>query len=177
MNGTAVIDAEISLQAVIARDRRKVLHMGLAAFGNGADAEDIAQDVFIRIWQRIQQGHTLDDIPSAWVMRVTINVIRDRMRSHWYRRVTVDAAAGLLHEVPSAEDQALRDHPSALLDAVRRLPIDQQDIVLLFYVADQSLQAISEMLGIRASTVKTRLHRARGRLARILGNERRTSGG
>jgi RNA polymerase sigma-70 factor (ECF subfamily) len=110
-------------------------------------------------------------------MRVTINVIRDRMRSHWYRRVTVDAAAGLLQAVPSAEDQALRGQPSALLDAVRRLPPDQQNIVLLFYVADQSLQAISETLGIRASTVKTRLHRARGRLARILENERRTSDG
>lgn len=166
-------DVDSSLQAVIARDRRKVLHMGLAAFGNAADAEDIAQDVFIRIWQRMHQGHTLEDTPSAWVMRVTINVIRDRMRKNWYRRVTLDTAAGRFLAVPSAEEQALAAQPFALLDAVRRLPAKLQDIVLLFYVADQSLQTISEMLGIRESTVKTRLHRARRRLAQIVDDNER----
>ena len=92
---------------MIARDRQKVLHMGLAAFGNAADAEDMAQDVFIRMWQRMEQGHTLDDTPSAWVMRVTINVIRDKMRTPWHGRATVDAEAGDSLSVPSAEDQIL----------------------------------------------------------------------
>lgn len=173
MRGTVATDTEDVLHAIIARDRRKVLHMGLTAFGNPADAEDMAQDVFIRIWRRMEQGHTLDDTPSAWVMRVTINVIRDKMRTPWYRRVTVDAEAGNSLSVPSAEDQALEGQASTLLAAVRQLPPSQRDIVLLFYVADQSLHTISETLGVRDSTVKTRLHRARRRLVRILESERR----
>ncbi len=162
---------------MIARDRQKVLHMGLAAFGNAADAEDMAQDVLIRIWQRMEQGHTIDDTPTTWVMRVTINVIRDKMRTPWHRRVTVDAKAGDSLSVPSREDQVLEGQAPALLAAVRQLPANQRDIVLLFYVADQSLHTISETLGVRDSTVKTRLHRARRRLARILESERRTTDG
>lgn len=156
------------LRTIIDRDRRRVLHLGLGAFRNHSDAEDVAQEVFIRVWQRIQAGHSLAETPTAWVMRVTVNHIRDRLRTPWQRRVEPDPEAGHQIRVPSAEEVALHHHPPDILDTVHGLAPEQRDVVLLFYVADQSIQAISETLGIRENTVKTRLHRARKHLARGL---------
>lgn len=156
------------MRAIIDRDRKKVLHVILTALGSASDTEDIAQDVFIRTWQRLQQGHTIEDTPSAWVMRVTINCIRDKMRTAWNRRVILQPEDTRTGAVPSAEQEALDRTPSLVVAAIHQLPANQRDVVLLFYVADQSIQAISVALGLPENTVKSRLHRGRQRLARVL---------
>lgn len=108
------VSSEEMLRIIIDRDRRRVLHLGFGAFRNPADPEDVAQEVFIRIWERIQNGHNLTDTPTAWIIRVTINHIGDRLPTNWHRRIEPGAQAGHHTLVPSAEEEALRLLPASI---------------------------------------------------------------
>lgn len=119
-----------------------------------ADAEDVLQEVFSRAYCRIQpfrdEGHV-----RAWLLRVTINECRSRLRSAW-RRASLDEAP------EPRQEEAL--FAGDLVDAVRRLPRRDREVVWLFHFAGFQTQEIADMLDIPAATVRTRLSRARTKL-------------
>jgi hypothetical protein len=79
------------LLALVQRDRQAVLKVALGYLQNAADAEDVAQDVFLKACQRLAAGVPLAQLTRAWMLRVTVNTAIDRRRSSWLRRsVLVD---------------------------------------------------------------------------------------
>jgi RNA polymerase sigma-70 factor (ECF subfamily) len=124
-------------------------------------SEDVTQEAFIQLltqWKKVSQY----DRPDAWVRRVAIRqavrmVKRDRMRSALER---VEA---------SPPDPALPDVD--LARAVQRLPAMQRVAVVLFYFEDRPIAEIAHILNISDGSVKVHLHRARQRLAALLGGE------
>jgi RNA polymerase sigma-70 factor (ECF subfamily) len=126
-------------------------------------ARDIAQDAFVQLftrWRRISQY----DRPEAWVRRVGIRmavraVRRERLRPHLERELDVAS-------LPKPVDVDL-------LQGVRRLPAAQRAAVVLFYFEDRPVAEVAEILGCPDVTAKVYLHRARKRLATLLG-ERET---
>jgi RNA polymerase sigma factor (sigma-70 family) len=124
-------------------------------------SEDVTQEAFIELfvhWRKVSRYER----PEAWVRRVAIwkavrALRRERMRAVLERDAVPDA--GL--DVPDVD----------LARGVRKLPVMQRSAVVLFYFEDRPVSEIAFILGISAGAVKVHLHRARRRLAELLGEE------
>jgi RNA polymerase sigma factor (sigma-70 family) len=134
--------------------------------GNRDDAEDIAQDVCIKLGQAIG-GFDGRSLFSSWVYRITLNAVRDLQRAGKRRIRNADAYADLAPEEQAAEQEAVATNRQ-LWDAVRRLPEKQRDAVLLVYAEDLSHARAAEIMGIKEATVSFHVHEARKTLRGLL---------
>lgn len=137
-----------------------VLRLAVCRLHNRADAEDVFQDVFLRL---LRDGTAFDDDEhlKAWLLRVTLHRCSDLRRSAWFRRTApLDAVA----EMPAFA----QDEQKQLWLAVAKLPEDQRTAVHLHYAEGYSTEEIAALTGCRAATVRTRLHRARTKLKGLL---------
>ena len=132
--------------------------------GNSAAAEDVTQEAFVQLllhWRRVSRY----DKPYAWVRRVAIRLaVRHLKREGRRHLVEVQAATG----GPVYVDAADSGDPD-LAAAVRTLPARQRAVLVLFYYEDLPMKEIAPILGISESTGFVHLHRARTRLAELLG--------
>ncbi len=125
------------------------------------DAEDVLQDVFVKILSRSFDFNSAEH-ERAWLVRVTLNRCHDVLRKKKIRRYTP------LEDIVSlpAEEKDM-----SILREVQTLPSDKREVVLLRYFEDFSVQQIAEILHITPSAVKMRLARARELLKEILNYE------
>ena len=134
--------------------------------GNRDDAEDIAQDVCVKLGRAIA-GFDGRSAFSSWVYRITLNAVRDMQRAGKRRGRYADAYAEV-----SPEDQPAEQEEAAtsnqLWAAVRKLPEKQRDAVLLVYAEELSHAAAAEIMGIREATVSFHVHEARKTLRGLL---------
>ena len=122
-------------------------------------ARDIAQDAFVQLFARWRQISRYDR-PDAWVRRVAIRMaVRAAKRERQRRR--------LEHELEIAPPPSAIDID--VLRAVAKLPGAQRAAVVLFYFEDRSVADVSDTLACSEVTAKVHLHRARKRLAELLG--------
>lgn len=135
-----------------------VYRLAYARTGNAADAEDVTQDVFLRLLTKAPVF--TDDHAKAWLLRVTANRSNDLFRSPWRRRVPLEAA--------KEEAAPAQDTPGETLEAVLALPPKLRVVVHLIYYEELSVTQIAGLLNMREGTVKTRLSRARALLRRNL---------
>jgi len=158
-------DAFVTL---VARYQRTVFNVAYRMLGNAQDAEDIAQEVFLRAYQSIWRFDPSRPFFS-WLYRIAVNsclTARTRPRAV---ALTDEVAASLPAPTPSPEQQVLRDERQAAVQAaVARLAEHERALVALRYDADLSYDAIATTLGLPLGTVKTRLFRVRQRLAQLL---------
>lgn len=134
------------------------------------DAEDVAQDVFVRYF-KADLTYENEDHRKAWLIRCAVNCTNSYARSAQYRRASLDEIA----ELPSADDTAEHaersERKNLVLNAVMALPPKYRTVVHLYYFEDMSVAEIADAIGARHSTVKTRLARARDRLKTLLKGE------
>lgn len=134
--------------------------------GNRADAEDIAQDVCLKLGQAIA-GFDGRSAFSSWVYRITLNAVRDLQRAGQRRGKHADAYAELSPgDQPAEQEEAATSRQ--LWAAVRQLPEKQRDAVLLVYAEDLSHAAAAEIMGIKEATVSWHVHEARRTLRGLL---------
>ena len=136
-----------------------VYRLALCRMQNTADAEDVYQDVFLRLLQ--QTADWDDEHMKAWLIRATLNRCADLHRFRLRRPVLA------LEDIPELERPA--DEGAGLWDAVARLPEKPRTAVHLHYAEGYSTEEIAALLGIPAATIRTRLHRARRQLKDLLG--------
>jgi RNA polymerase sigma-70 factor (ECF subfamily) len=134
--------------------------------GNAHDAEDIAQDVCVRLGDAIR-GFDGRSAFSSWVYRITLNMVRDWQRAGRRRGAHADAYAEITptEEAPSQEDAATNKE---LWSAVRKLPEKQRDAVLLVYAEELNHAEAAEIMGIKEATVSFHVHEARKTLRGLL---------
>ena len=134
-----------------------------AYLGDAGEAEDIAQEAYLRAWRDWARISQYDD-PVAWVRRVGWNLATSRLR-----------AVARVARVRVASDAvaALGPDRVALVAALRQLPERQRLAVVLHYIADLPVADICGELGAARGTVLSWLHRGRAQLAALLdGGER-----
>ncbi len=146
-----------------------VYRLAYARMGNAADAEDVTQDVFLRLLTKAPAFDS-DDHAKAWLLRVTANRSTDLFRSPGRRQVPLEAADDLA--APA------QDVPGDTLAAVLSLPPKLRVAVHLFYYEELSVTQIAQLLKVREGAVKTRLSRARAILRRNIleGGENNVAG-
>lgn len=129
--------------------------------GSILEAQDVVQEAFCRALSRWERIAAYDD-PAGWVRRVAWNLATSRWRK-WRR--FVEFSQHHREEFVPSPDPAGVD----LRAALARLPATQRQAVILHHAAGLSLAEIATVAGVAEGTVKSRLHRARSTLAKLLG--------
>ena len=141
-----------------------VLRFSYFYLGDRQQAEDVTQDVFVRLLT-----HTPDLVPGkekAWLLKVAMNRCRDIWRAAWMKRVVLGSPAMELTPAPGNMDDSLERQE--LMVAIHRLPADFRDVVLLHYYQGYGINEIAEMLHVPEGTISSRLSRGRKKLQDIL---------
>jgi RNA polymerase sigma-70 factor (ECF subfamily) len=134
--------------------------------GKKSDAEDIAQEVCIKLATAIRQFDGRSAFTS-WLYRVTINMVRDMQRSTSRRGKTVDAFS-LVHpeDDPGGQEEAATAHQ--LWEAVRELPEKQREAIMLVYGEDMNHAEAAVIMGCKEATVSWHVHEAKKTLRGLL---------
>ena len=130
-----------------------VYRLAMVYLGRRADAEDVTQEVFLRLYCRAP-AFTDGEHQKRWLFRVTANLCRDQLRGFWRKRVTA-----LDDTLPAA----LPEEREALA-AVMALPEKYRLPIHLHYYEGYSVAEIGEILKLGQSAVKMRLKRGREQL-------------
>ena len=139
-----------------------ILRLAYTYLNHTQDAQDICQTVFLKLWEKAP-AFVSPDHERAWIIRTSVNVCKDQLKSSW-RRTTVDLSAALDARAPEAEE-------GSLWAAVALLPPKYRTVIYLYYYEGYSANEIAQMLGEKPATVATRLSRGRDKLRTQLEQE------
>lgn len=163
--------SEQAFEALVPAYRRRVFGLAFSVLRDRAAAEDLAQEVFVKLWQALDRYDGRARL-STWIYAITRNAAISAQRKERNTESMSDPA--VLGEVEAQAPQAGREAgDAALWQKVEALPDRQRQAVTLYYQDDRSVEEVAGMMGIPANTVKTHLHRARASLAAALGPEAR----
>ena len=148
------------LEALIQIHQNTLYRAALAILGDAHEAEDAVQDAFLRC---LEKGAEFESPAheKAWLLRVTVNGCKSRLRSPWRRRT-----APLLDSYPASGPEE-----QSLMEAIGALPARDRAVLHLYYYEGYQTAEIAEMTGWREGTVRSRLTRARAKLGDLLKGE------
>jgi RNA polymerase sigma-70 factor (ECF subfamily) len=160
---------------LVVRHQSSILNLVRALTGGSADAEDLAQEVFVRAWRGLSRFRG-ESAFRTWLHRVAINVVQSHRgrASRWRRLFHFGSAApgGEEDPIESAPDPSDLEQDVILRDAIDRalatLPEDLRIAVTLRDVQGLDYRAIAEITGAPIGTVESRIFRARARLRKEL---------
>jgi RNA polymerase sigma-70 factor (ECF subfamily) len=171
------------LEGLMDRYRQKVLHLAVSILRDQALAEDMAQTIFVKVWQALPRFDGRAAI-STWLYTIARNTCLTAVERE--RRMVA------LEDVPEVADddddpvafgrppagnesagQAAAEYDVARLLA--QLPEPYRRVVVLFYLEDRSCEEVGELLSMPTGTVKALLHRGRKKLAALAGEPENVS--
>jgi RNA polymerase sigma-70 factor (ECF subfamily) len=155
----------------LVRDHSGLLYrVAFSVLRNSAEAEDVVQEVFLRVLRRQRELSGIIEI-RPWLVRIALNLALDRRRRIRPDQMDEDFAAGLIAaDLPADEQLAEAVRVRQVLAAVERLPAKERQAVLLSAIDDLSTTEIAAVLGKSESSVRSLLFRARNRLRDRLGD-------
>ena len=163
---------DAALAVLMQRWEKPVKRFIFRLIGNAAEAEDLAQEVFVRIYTK-RAGYHLGAKFSSWCFSIAANQAKNRLR-WWHRRpaLSLDAWIGAGGDATdesragaSASHEAVRHEKIvAVQKAVAALPLDLRTALVLFEYEGQSMADIAAALGCTPKAVENRLYRARQQL-------------
>lgn len=158
---------KITTQAAIDRYADMVYRLALSEMKNTSDADDLFQEVFVRLVSHIQDLESWEHV-KAWLIRVTVNCARKHYGQYWNKNVdcmeeperVADTGGG--YEIPE-------EHP--VRAAVQKLPPKYRLVIHLYYFEERTVAEIAQLTDQKESTVKSQLRRAREMLKSLIREE------
>jgi RNA polymerase sigma-70 factor (ECF subfamily) len=170
---------ERAFRELVEQHRDRVYNITFRMLGNRAEAEDVAQEVFISVFKTIESFREESKL-STWLYRVTVNHCKNRIkynaRRHDRDRDELDetshqangATMGPPMHVQPDKALASAQMEKLLHEAINKLDEEHRIVVVLRDVEDLSIEEICEITDLPDGTVKSRLHRARAALRKRL---------
>jgi RNA polymerase sigma-70 factor, ECF subfamily len=165
---------------------RRVYGLCYRFTGNAADAEDLTQDVFLKIYSNLASFDTARGSLQVWITTMTRNLLVDNFRRTRNQRVTGSLDEGwdgaeelkpvdrLTANGPTPHDRAVQKELAKLVQgALARVSTELREAVILRDLQDLDYKEIAQVLGIPEGTVKSRISRGRAELARLLERNKR----
>ncbi len=150
---------------------RPVYNLTYRMLGNPQEAEDAAQETFLRAWSRLDQYDAAHKF-STWVFSIANHHCIDRLRKRRTVQVSIDdnpVLQNLEGDAPAPDESALRsEHMREVQALMAQLEPDYRTPLVLRYWEDLSYEEIAATLEITVPAVKSRLFRARQRMADLL---------
>ncbi len=173
-----VLDGDTeAFEPLVTANQSFVYNIALKMLSNPDDAYDASQEAFVKAFRSLKDFKG-DSSFSSWLYRITANICLDMMRKSKRRQTSsiiylddedeqkeLDLPDTRFSPETELEKRELR---RSINDALSKLPEDQRSILLLRELSGMSYQEISAVLKLEAGTVKSRLFRARAKLAKIL---------
>ncbi|NOZ74017.1 MAG: RNA polymerase sigma factor [FCB group bacterium] len=153
-----------SFRELYDRYKDRLFKTSLALGLNRQDAEDVLQESFVKIFQKINTLRNPDRLTS-WMYRIVVNTAKSKMK--WHQNKWDE-----LNENNSRSDRttdpANVNHWDELLRALHRLPTGFRNVFVLHAIQDLSQETVADIMGISVGTVKSQYHRSRKKLQTIL---------
>lgn len=130
-----------------------------------SDAEDITQNVFIKLYKHQDILSNLDQDIKRWLVTVTINECKTYLLSAWKKKI---------FSLTEKEENMLSDktyNKDNLLDVILQLPKKYRTVIFLYYYEDYKIKEISQILNMSVTNIQTILSRARKKLKEIIKEE------
>jgi RNA polymerase sigma-70 factor, ECF subfamily len=156
--------AQEILREMIDAHGERVFHLALRCTGSRPQAEDIAQETFLRAFTHLDR---FDQSRPAgpWLLKITLNLCRNWARENKEIPMEIDRETAQ----PGPEQNFLqRERQQELLQALHSLPEMYRDVLMLKHVSELSYQEICDVLGLELSLLKNRLYRGRIMLRDLL---------
>ena len=159
---------ERAFQLLSRRHLPAMLGLARRILGNAAEAEDVAQEAFMRVWTHAPRWQPLAQF-RTWLTRVVINLCLDRKRrAPW---VELETAGEIADPARDAGEKAEDDERERMLAAaIEKLPVRQRSAIVLTYGDSMSNAQVADILDTSVSAVETLLVRAKQNLRRALEN-------
>jgi RNA polymerase sigma-70 factor (ECF subfamily) len=149
-----------AFQTLVVRHLARALSLARRMTGNVAEAEDVAQEAFLRAWQKAPDWRVGEARFSTWLYRVVVNLCLDRKRRK--PMAPLEAAGDPLDPAPSAELRLAEDQRAQIVaTALAALPDRQRAALVLSYYEGVSNVEAAETLGVSVSALESLLVRAR----------------
>ena len=160
--GTAVIDGtERLFERMVHEHQHRVFALGLALTGNRHDAEEVAQDTFLKAYRALvtyPPDRVRELKQRAWLHRIALNVVRNRVRGIKPRLVELNGSEPD-HAMGPEDGALLRMEMDDLAARVAALPMRFREAVVLRHVQELTYEEAAEALGQPVGTVKANVHR------------------
>jgi RNA polymerase sigma-70 factor (ECF subfamily) len=159
---TEADECEAGFGARVAENQRRVFQIAYGILGNSADAEEVAQEAFLRAYQKFQSLREAEKF-RAWVNQIAFRLALNRQRGLRRRltRETAWHAVGTGETVDGTRNAEERVLVERLRNEIEGLPEKLRRVLQLSIVEDMDATDVGVMLGIPAGTVRSRLHTAR----------------
>ena len=141
-----------------------VLRMCYFYLADRQKAEDVVQDVFVRLMTTnpvLQPGKE-----KAWLLKVAMNRCRDLWRGAWLKRVVLGGPAFEL--IPAPDEYSQLCDRQEMMGAINKLPPMFKEVILLHYYQGFGITDIADMMGLPEGTISSRLSRARKKLEEVI---------
>jgi RNA polymerase sigma-70 factor (ECF subfamily) len=161
----APVTARERLEALFDTHHRRLHRLGLRLLGDAEEARDLVQETFLRAARGIAKVPADEAGAEAWLVRVAINLCRDRHRRRAVRRAH---AAAMPREAAAGDEEAPRLARWTVRHALLSLSPRRRAVVVLHEIEGRSAAEIAALLGTRPVTVRWHLALARRELARTL---------
>ena len=146
-----------NIEELVEKHSNMILQIAYQNTFNVQDAEDITQEVFIKLMSNISKLES-DEHIKAWLIKVTINLCKDHRKSFWNRNVSeLDENVKYFDEEDSDD-----------LEEIKKLKPIHRNIIYLYYYQGYKINEISEILNMNQNTVSSYLTRARAELKDII---------
>jgi RNA polymerase sigma-70 factor (ECF subfamily) len=161
-----------AFSGIVERWQRPLVNLAYEFSGDRSSAEDMAQEAFLRAFQRLDQWRE-DAAFSTWLFAVALNVYRNATRRHARREAPLEDDCDPAGSDDVLNEVATRREEELVRRAVRLLTRRYREAIVCFYFLDQNVAEAADMLAVPDGTLKARLHRGRAllkpRLARLRG--------
>lgn len=168
-------EASAFLEKAISEYGKATYNFAYRLTGNEADARDLTQDAFLRVfraWRSFQPGTSF----LSWVYRIVTNLHRDELRrkkGRFQEEIPEDNAPQEYGGSRPLATNPIEEYVSRQLSepmevALAKLSPEQRSVIILADIEEYSYQEISDMMGCSIGTVRSRLHRARALLRRLV---------
>jgi RNA polymerase sigma-70 factor (ECF subfamily) len=159
------------LEYLMRRFGGKVLKLAYYHIRDRHQAEDIAQEVFCRVFKNLD-GFREESSYYTWIYRITVNVCRDYIRSAYFRRILPWGDPGYTDILKKSEERMFEAAEGGeVFQKVMDLPLKYRIVIVLYYFEELTTNEISEVLKIGENAVRTRLCRGRKILKELLVRE------
>jgi RNA polymerase sigma-70 factor (ECF subfamily) len=156
---------------IMNRYRSRALNFAYRYLGDFDEAEDAAQDCFVKIYHNRHRFDITKEF-EPWFYQILANCCRDRIRKRSRFADFLERFKAEKQSVGYAPEAEMKLNPELFIDALQKLAPAKREIIVLRFSEDLSYEEIAKALGISVGTVMSRLHRAKKDLEKILKNKR-----